>query len=145
MLADAHWVSDDDRAGLSDFLAQMEEIVTRMESAPDCPASEITEFQDLARQKWLAYCRSCRVVEQSQDELLRASANLADATRNLILISLRQNHAARRAIEEGTWRGTWQQREATLDHIQKVQDQLPELLKRLTADDIRQLREEGII
>lgn len=49
------------------------------------------------------------------------------------------------AIDAGEFTGTWEQREALLENIREFEEHKESFLEELAAEDIRQLRDEGVL
>ena len=144
-LDDAEWLQDEDREHLEEMLRQVTEMCEAMERREDFTEEFKEEERGRIAELWTNYFNACHNVEEKAGELLEKQADMADAMRNLCMTTLRIMHGARKAIKEGEFTGTWEQREAALQSIEEMEEMRDEYLKRLSAEDIRQLQDEGVL
>jgi uncharacterized membrane protein len=145
MLAEADWLPDEDREKLEGMLAQFRKLAAELEADPAIDAAELARRLELLRGHWVKYFEACRKVDLAEGDLLEKRADMADSMRNLTMMMLRINHAKKAAIDAGEFTGTWDQLEKEKELIARTDEDIPDLLLSLTAEDIRTLKDEGVL
>ena len=144
-LDEADWLCDEDRAKLTRMLGQFREVCAKMEASPAISPEQAAQGRLELRGSWLNFLETCRKLEVAKGELLEKRADYADAVREAAMATLRLVHAMRKALDEGTFTGTWEERESILEIIEEAEEARESLLEGLTAEDIRQLEDEGVL
>jgi len=144
-LEEADALSEEDREMLAGLLRKFPEKCAEMEANPAIGPEERARRREEIRAAWLACLEQSLKAEAAQGELLQSQANLADGRRTLTMMLLRTVHATRKALDEGKFTGTWEQREALLEPIENVEQAKSAMLEVLTVEDIRQLEDEGVL
>ena len=138
-------LSEEDREMLAGLLGKFPEKIAEMEANPAIPPEERVRRREKLRAAWLTCLEASLKAEAAQGELLQSQANLADSRRTVTMMLLRTVHAMRKALDEGKFTGTWEQREALLEPIENVEQAKSAMLAELTVEDIRQLEDEGVV
>ena len=144
-LEEADWLSDEDRAKLTRMLGQFRELCVKMEGNPAISPERAAEIREELRGLWLNMMESCRKLDVAERVLIEKRADQADSQRVVTLAKLRLAHSAETAMEEGTYSGPWEEWERLLEIIGEVEERGESMLEDLTAEDIRQLRDEGVL
>lgn len=144
-LEEADWLCEEDRAKLATMLGQFREICASQDANPAIGPEEAAQRREKLRGLWLDVLEISRKVEVAEGELLQKRADHADAMRTMAMMMLRIAHSTKKALDEGTFTGTWEQRESMIETVEQVEEGRASLLESLTAEDVRQLEEEGVL
>ena len=144
-LAEAETFAEESRERLGRLFGEIREGFALMAALPDIPPEERTRQREQMRAHWLNVFEQCRNFETATESMLQAGANLADDTRNLTITVARTVHEIRTLIETGKFKGTWEQREQFLGYVREFEENKESFLEELSAEDIRQLRDEGVL
>ncbi len=144
-LAETETWDEESREKLGRTFEAMRGVFAKMAAKADIPPEERERLRRDAREKWLEVFEVCRKIEAVQDTLLHKGADLAEAMRKSSMATVRIMHQMKTAIDAGEFTGTWEQREEMLGSIREFEEHKQSFLEDLTADDIQQLREEGVL
>ena len=144
-LEEADALSEEDREMLAGLLGKFPEKLAEMEANPDIGPEERARRREKLRAAWLTCLDSCLKVGVAEGEMLVLQADQADKMRDLTMGTLRIVHAMRKSLDDGTFTGTWEQRESIMETIEEVEEAKSALLEDLTVEDIRQLEDEGVL
>lgn len=143
-LENAEWLSDEERAELEDFLSRFRDESKALEES-QLDEENLNRWRNNFRQGWEAYFLSCQHASEAEYELLIRTAKVAESARELALALIDTTSCIKKALESGDHEWTWEHRDAMAKLVAETEEILPSLLERLTAEDIRQLKNEGVI
>ena len=144
-LAEAETWADESRGKLGRMFGQMREVFAKMDAKPGITPEDRTQWRGEIRAQWLTYIETCRNVEKAQEDLLQKSADHAEATRNYSMSLARLLHRMKGVIDAGEFTGTWEQREEWMESIREFEEHKESFMEELSAEDLRQLRDEGVL
>ena len=144
-LEEADWLAEEDRAKLTKMLGQFREICASMEADAGISAEDAAQRWEKLMTLWLNMLEACRKVEVAEGELLTKRADQADTMRTMTMMMLRMAHATKKALDEGTFTGTWEQRESLMEMVEQMEERRESLLEDLIMEDIRQLEADGVL
>jgi hypothetical protein len=144
-LAEAETWEDESREKLGRLFGEMRIAFAKMAANPRITPEDRTQRRGEMRARWIDVFEHCRKIEATEEELLQQRANLAEKMRDLSMITARMIHQIKTAIDTGEFTGTWEQREEWLEHVRDFEEHKESFLEDLTAEDIRKLRDEGVL
>jgi hypothetical protein len=144
-LAEAETFAEESREELELSAREIRELVALMARKRKLPAEEREQIRRDALEAWRELFEACKDLERKDEAVLQALEKKADADRNLAMSVARGIHHFRTVLDSGNFEGTWEQREALVEQIREFDENREELLAGLTAEDIRQLRDEGVL
>ena len=144
-LDEADSLSEEDREKLADKLGKFRGRCAEMKGNPAISPEEAAQHRETLRAAWLRILETSIKVGLAEGELLVKQADFAEALRTHTMMTLRMVHGMRKAVEDGTFTGTWEQREFLMETAEEVEENRESMLESLTAEDIRQLKDEGVL
>ena len=144
-LAEADWLLDEDREKLTRMLGKMRDAFASLAAIPAISAEEKTQEREKMREGWLKVLETCRKLEVAEGELLEKQADQANAVREMTMATLRIVHGIKKAMEDGTFTGTWEERESLMEIVEEVEEAKASVVEDITAEDIRQLEDDGVL
>ncbi len=145
MLAEAETYGEEEHGKLAELFDLVREGLAAIAAKPDITPEEAAQHRATFREAWLKVFEATRAIAEKKDELLVAGANLAESMQPLSMMTLRIAHRIRCAMEDGSFTGTWEQREELLEMAEDIEDRRESFMEYLTAEDIRLLRDEGVL
>jgi hypothetical protein len=146
---DADWLSDEDRTDLEDMIERFHQESELLEAASkdgaELDPAKLNRWRTGFKAGWFHYFEACQKVADAENELLVKTCESAEAARLLALAKLRQTGECKKMLENGTHQLSWAQIEGIREGIEEVDNALPSLLERITADDILELKKEGVL
>ena len=144
-LAEAETWEDESREKLGCLLAEMRVVFAKVAASPHIPPEERAQGRANLRAKWLTVFEACRKIEEVQEDLLHKGADRAEKMRELSMASVRVLHQIRTAMDAGEFTGIWEQREEWMESIREFEEHKESFMEELSAEDLRQLRDEGVL
>lgn len=144
-LDEAQWLLEEDREELARRLGEFRQLWAMMAAKPRLDPQQATTIRAELHEAWLSYFEAARAEDEAHNEELHAKAAQADARSALVMELLRNAHSVRKTVEADNYKGTWEQRENLLSIAKDTEAQKEQFLAELSADQIRQLKDEGVI
>lgn len=143
-LAEAEAFDEDSYGRLERFFGELRDLFAGA-AHPQVPPKVRAQIRQEGRAKWLELFEKAQNLERCTESQLQAGANLADDTRKLTMTMARTIHEIRTLIETGEFKGNAEQREQFLGYVRDFDENKETFIKELSAEDIRQLRDEGVL
>ena len=144
-LAEAEAWEDESRERLGSLFGEMRAAFAKVAANPRITPEDRTRRRGEMRMRWLEIFEACRTIEKVQEDLLHKRADRAEKMRDLSMATARMIHQIKTAMEAGEFTGTWEQREEWLELVREFEEHKESFLEELTAEDIRQLRDDGVL
>jgi hypothetical protein len=144
-LDEAQSLSEEDREDLVGLLAKFRELCKAIARMSPRDRRGAAALKEQTRTAWLEYFEKCREEGDAHNAALHSKANLADARSALVMDLLRNAHSIRKTVEAESYTGTWEQREKLLAVAEDTEARKEQFLSELSADQIQQLKDEGVI